>query len=398
MSAQAQTQVRGDIQSLQMLVPIVEMISPEQYAREQDKIFRRSWLLIARETDVPEPGSYKIVEIPPAKTSLLLVRGQDGRVRAFHNICRHRGNKLIREGSGCQRRFMCGFHGWVFSNEGELLHVTDEHQFPGLNKEDYGLLPVATEAWEGFVFVNLDRKPKQTLQEWMGELYPQYGNYFHRNHSLGAVVTEVNCNWHLAMNAFGEGYHTMYIHKHTMPDYQGGKSNPQRHRPFMQSVNLHSRYSAPANPDHQFTAAEAIAWRYGHKMIPAAVIGPKQDLPEGINPAATENWLFDVVTLFPNFVFLLGQHWHMEMTFWPLAHDKTSIRIDVFAYEAKNWGERISQQFAVALGRDVMREDASTLEAQQEALSSGAMEHAILTWQEAGLAQHYRAVRDMLAA
>jgi glycine betaine catabolism A len=398
MSAQAQPQFRGDIAGPQNLVPIIEMIAPETFAREQEKIFRRSWLLLAREEDVPDPGSFRTLEVPPARAALLLVRGQDGQLRCFHNICRHRGYKLALATSGCQRRFTCGFHGWVFSNEGELVHVTDEHMFPGLEKGDFGLLPVALETWEGFVFVNLDRTPRQSLRAWLGELFDQYGGYFGRNHSLGSVYTEVNCNWHLAMNAFGEGYHTMYIHKSTMPDYQGGKSNPQRHRPFMQSVNLHSRYSAPANPDHQFTAAEAIAWRYGHKMIPAAEIGPKHDLPVGINPAATENWLFDVVTLFPNFVFLLGQHWHMEMTFWPLSHDRTRIHNAFFGYEARNWGERISQQFALALARDVVREDASTLEAQQQALSSGAMDRIVLSRQEAGLIQHYRAVQEMLAA
>lgn len=398
MNVVAQPALRADGKPRQDLVPIMDVISSETYEREREKIFRRSWMLVARESDLPDPGSFRLVDVPPANASLLVTRGQDGRIRAFHNICRHRGYRLAHKPSGCQRRFVCGFHGWAFSGEGDLVHVTDEHMFPGLDRSEFGLLPVAIDSWNGFLFVNLDPAPAQTLAEWLGELHPDYGGYFDRNRLAGSFTTEIACNWHLAMNAFGEGYHTLHIHKSTMPDYQGGKSNPQRHRPFMQSVGLHSRYSAPANPDHKYTPAEAIAWRYGRKMMPAAVIGPKHDLPDSVNPAATENWLFDVITLFPNFVFLLGQHWHMEMTFWPTAHDKTEIRLANFAYEASNWGERISQEFAAALGRDVLREDAGTLEDQQRALDSGALRYIVLSLQEAGLTQHYRSTLEMLDA
>jgi len=141
MSANVETQYRGETSELSDRVAIREKLTPAYFEQERLKIFRRSWLAVGHASDVPEPGSYVVRNLPTLKTSLLLVRGRDGRVRSFHNVCTHRGNKLVREGSGCRGQFSCGFHGWTFSPEGELLVVTDEHQFRDLDKAALGLRP-----------------------------------------------------------------------------------------------------------------------------------------------------------------------------------------------------------------------------------------------------------------
>ncbi|HEY5609202.1 MAG TPA: aromatic ring-hydroxylating dioxygenase subunit alpha [Alphaproteobacteria bacterium] len=397
MSAVLKPMLRGELTTLRNQIPIKQWLSPAHYELEREKIFRRSWLPVGHTADLPRPGGYVVLDMPVFNTSLLVIRGNDGQVRSFHNICRHRGNKIVREGSGCKPAFMCGFHGWTYTPEGKLDVVTDEHQFRDLDKAKLGLIPITTAVWEGFIFVNFDDRPRQTLAEWLGELHGQYSGYFDTQERITSHRVVLNCNWNLGVNSFTEGYHTLFLHRNTVPDYQGGKTNPLRHRPSIELLERHYRHSAPANPDHKASPAEEIAFRCGHKMLPASVAAGGIPLPEGVNPSKYDKWLFDVVELFPNFVMLLGHYWHIDIWFWPLGHDKTVITQDFYAYKAKTLGERVSQEFFRTRGREVFREDLNTLEAQQEMLSSGAMDEVFLSQQEIGLQHHYRVAANMLA-
>src|SRR5580704_10631748 len=129
-----QSVFRGDHSALKNKIAIRERLAPENFVVEREKIFRRSWLCICHALDLPEAGSYHVVDVPTFKTSLLVVRGADGAIEAFHNICRHRGNKLVRSGQGRRLNFACGFHGWVYANSGALVNVPDEPQFLNFDK------------------------------------------------------------------------------------------------------------------------------------------------------------------------------------------------------------------------------------------------------------------------
>src|ERR1700741_2685940 len=102
---------KGDTSDLKNVVNLVEKIQPSHFEKEVHKIFRRAWLPVVSISDLPQRGSYVAVYVPPVKASVLVVRGQDDVVRAFYNICRHRGNKLVNDGEkGCTRAFTCPFH------------------------------------------------------------------------------------------------------------------------------------------------------------------------------------------------------------------------------------------------------------------------------------------------
>jgi phenylpropionate dioxygenase-like ring-hydroxylating dioxygenase large terminal subunit len=391
-----QSVFRGDHASLKNKIPIREKLSAENYALEREKIFRRAWLCVAHALDLPEPGSYRVVDVPTFKTSLLLCRGDDGVVRGFHNICRHRGNKLVRTGAGNRIHFACGFHGWVFSNTGELKLVTDEPQFLGIDKRELGLIPVTTEVWQGLVFVNFDATPQCSLREWIGEMYGQFDGYFDDKEKHTAYEVEVKCNWHLAVTAFIEGYHTAYLHRNTAPDYQGGKINPNRHRPLIETFTRHQRYSAPRNPDHRQTPAEAAIYKHGRLLAPA-FDGVNDGLPPGVNPLRSNTWAFDVVEMFPNFLMLNSNYWHLGIWYWPVDEGRTVIRAERIFTKARNPGDRLGQAFSKVRAREVLREDLNTLEATQEMLESGVMEHIHLSQQELALQHHFRMTDDMLA-
>ncbi len=381
-----------------LVVPLAHLISPASFELERERIFGQAWLLAAHAADLPQPGDYleRSFEVPRA--SVVVMRGQDGVIRAFHNICRHRGNRLVDLGAaGNRRRFPCSFHGWTWDCEGALRGVTDESQFVGLDKSELGLLPVHCEEWNGLVFLNFAPEPTETLTTWLGDMAPGYGDYFQSQQRLSSHRFEIEANWNLAVNAFTEGYHTMFIHRNTAGDYQGGTSNPQRHRPFMQFMKRHTRYSAPANPDHQLAPAEALAYRYGRKLLPAACF-QNDTLPLAVNPSRAPYWLFDVIELFPNVVMLLGQHYRIEIRFLPVSASRTVVLNETFVYQPANLAERAGQELFRIREKEVVREDLSLLEAQHAALATGVMEHVVLSRQEMALAHHFRVRQAMLEA
>jgi Rieske 2Fe-2S family protein len=392
-----ETVFKGNAERLKRRVPAAELVTAERFAKERERIFRRSWLLVAHERELPQPGSYVARTVPTLDASVLVVRGRDGKVRGFHNVCTHRGNKLVPEGSGTAKHLTCGFHGWSFTPDGTLAVITDEGQFRDLDKTLLDLRPIHTEVWYGHVFMNFDKTPRETLRAWLGPMYDQYDGYFEQHGLLNTRTVDIRCNWNLAINAFMEGYHTLYIHAKSVPDYQGGPVNPERHRPFMEMFDRNLRYSAPSNPHHKQTPAETLAWRYGRQCLPA-FDGDMTGMPPGINPSRTRNWAFDVVQFHPHTVMIMGNHWHIEMTFWPVDENNTHIRGVNYGYRAKNLGERLSQDFVQGRGRIVVREDLSTLEAQHAALKSGALTHFQLSQQETALQHHYRVAADMLDA
>lgn len=395
MTTITQSVFKGDVESNPRRVAVAERLTPAFHARERERIFRRSWLPVARLSEVPAPGSYVVKDMPTFKTSLLVVRGTDEQVRVFYNVCTHRGNKLVRSGTGCRRVLSCGFHGWSFSPDGTLAAVTDELSFRDLDKSLLDLPRVTSEVWEDFVFVHLGPEPEESLRAWLGELADGYRDYFPHFEQNAGYSVNVACNWNLIINSFTEGYHTAYIHRNTVPDYQGGKINPKRHRPFLELFARHHRYSAPANPDHRIYGAEALAWQFGRKQIPA-FDDSMEGMPPGVNPSRVENWAFDVVQFFPNMLILFGNSWYIEMQYWPVDEGHTRVDLRLYGYRAKNLAEKLSQDWTVSRGRQVFLEDLNTLEAQHEMLSSGAITHVQLSQQEMSLQHHYKVANEML--
>src|ERR1700730_1859779 len=159
-------------------VPTETCTSPELFELERDRIFRRAWLNMGREEDLPEPGNYVVRDLAIANTSVLLVRGKDSRIRAFHNVCVHRGNRLVGEEKGlCKGRFVCRFHSWAYDTAGQLTWVSDEANFYDIEKSALGLKPIAADLWEGFIFINLNPHPSETLAEYMAGMVPQIHGY-----------------------------------------------------------------------------------------------------------------------------------------------------------------------------------------------------------------------------
>src|SRR5262249_44889417 len=150
---------------------------------EREAIFKRAWLNVGRLEDLPKTGSYFTKNIDIANASIVVVRDRDDTVRAFHNICRHRGNRLVwndfprEETEGFCRQFVCKYPGWRYALDGSLNSIQQEAGFFAVDKDATGLEPVHCDVWNGFIFVNLDRAPRQTLRDFLGPMITALDDY-----------------------------------------------------------------------------------------------------------------------------------------------------------------------------------------------------------------------------
>ena len=122
---------------------------PEIYQLELDQIIMRNWIFAAHTSELPNPGDFKVVNV--ANESAIIVHGQDGLIRAFANVCRHRGSLVCLEETGNTRKFTCPYHGWVYNSEGELVGTRDMPD--EFHREDYGLNTVSIARVHGLIFI-----------------------------------------------------------------------------------------------------------------------------------------------------------------------------------------------------------------------------------------------------
>ncbi len=127
--------------------------SRDFYDREVERIFARCWNFMGRADRIPEPGDYFTVDF--VGRPLIVVRGRDGEIRAFDNVCRHRGSTIM-EGVGNCRVFVCPYHSWSYELDGRLRRAPEMDRTSGFDMSDWGLHPVRLETWGGFLFVNFD--------------------------------------------------------------------------------------------------------------------------------------------------------------------------------------------------------------------------------------------------
>jgi phenylpropionate dioxygenase-like ring-hydroxylating dioxygenase large terminal subunit len=187
--------------------PVANYRSEERFAAEIGRVLRRYPTPFCPSAALPEPGSY--VARDAAGTPLLAVRGSDGQVRAFRNACRHRGTQLV-AGAGCEKAFVCPYHGWTYALDGQLRHVPHAHGFPGLDKNARGLVAVEAVERQGIVFITQDT-PGITDAE-LDQLPPLIAP---GQRLRTTVESEVRVNWKILVEGFLEGYHIQSTHSQT---------------------------------------------------------------------------------------------------------------------------------------------------------------------------------------
>lgn len=178
---------------------------------EMERFFFRSWLCVGREEQIASPGDYFTREI--GEESLLFIRGQDGEIRGFYNLCRHRGTQILdqEEGRGL-KCLVCPYHVWTYSPEGQLLGAPYTENLVDFNKADFGLYPLRVEAWGGFLWADLDDLAPP-LWEDLGEFFGRFDRFPLADLRLGAKkVYQIEANWKLLIENYSECYHCAPLH------------------------------------------------------------------------------------------------------------------------------------------------------------------------------------------
>ena len=386
---------------------------PEYYQQEIDSIFSREWLNVGRVEELPRTGSYFTKEFGWAGKSIIVVKDGDGTVRAFHNVCRHRGNKLVwddfptEETSGMCRQFTCKYHAWRYNLDGSLNFVQQESEFFDLDKDSLGLVPVACDVWEGFIFVNLDPEPDQTLTEALGPIaeglagYP-YGAMTQRY----KVRSEINSNWKLFIDAFVEFYHAPILHQRQAAGEEAAKLAAMGfealHYELFSPHSMVSSWGGMAPPkdpgmvrpiENKFRSGLFGPWDKPD------VINDNQDLPPLVNPSGHRAWGTDSFLIWPNFMILIWEPgWYLTYHYWPTGPSTHVFETSLYFVPPETARDRIAQEYAFSVFKEYAFQDANTLEATQSMVESGVVDTFMLNDQEILCRHHHAAVRAQVEA
>lgn len=228
--------------------------SREFMKKEWDHMWTRVWHIGARVAELEVPGDYVVHNF--MQESVLLVRQNDGSVRAFYNVCPHRGNRLVWGDAGGMSAFTCAYHGWQFGINGRLQQAPDPENFRHGNPCDtVGLVELKCDVWGGFVWYNMDLNAKPLL-EYLDPLPSHFAN--REMEKMKRIVwrkIDVNCNWKFASDNFNESYHVRIVHpsmgSYVVEDYSGHF--------FEMYANGHNRALELGQPSSRF-AMENDYW------------------------------------------------------------------------------------------------------------------------------------------
>lgn len=200
--------------------------SADILAKDTERIFARHWNCVGRASRLAAAGDYMLRTV--AGESLIILRDRSGGLRAFFNVCRHRGTRLCREESGhLSETIQCPYHAWTYTTDGRLIGAPHMQEVEGFDKSDYSLHTAALAEWEGFVFVNVARDP-EPFEEWFAPMLHRLERYCLAELTVGHGVTyDVKANWKLVFQNYSECLHCPMIHPElsTVLPYQSGAND-----------------------------------------------------------------------------------------------------------------------------------------------------------------------------
>lgn len=306
----------------------------------ETQVLRGFPVAVAREEDVPQVGDFVTYDV--AGASVLVARGKDGQLRAFLNVCRHRGAILETEPKGNAKAFICRYHAWGYALEGNLFFVPLASLFPTLNKAECGLVELACMSRHGFVWVKARPGPMPDAQSIWGTFdadIESFGLATHQRLFQSTVVRE--CNWKLVVEAFLEGYHAKALHQKTLARY------------FLDTTI----FDFDASSIRQAGARKNL-------------LDVKDSSSAHLRDVATIFYL-----LFPNTILVFHPDWITHMTVWPVDVNRCRVEHSMLVPE-KPTDEKtlahLEKSFRFIDGEVFQKEDYVIAESIQRGMASGA--------------------------
>ncbi len=322
-------------------------ISSDVFCAEQEHIFSAQWLCVGHENQIAKPGEYFLQEV--AGESLIILRDRSEQMRAFYNVCRHRGTRMCEERSGRFRETLqCPYHAWTYSLDGRLVGAPHMEEVERFDKADYSLNAVRLGIWEGFIFVNLATEPIP-LEKYFA---PLAGKFRHWNlpqlRSARRIEYDVLANWKLIFENYSECYHCPLVHPELskVSPYDSAE-NDLCEGPFLGGFMTITKGSSLTK------SGDACA------------------LPVGDIKAEDHHRVF-YYSIFPNMLLSMHPDYVMVHQIWPQSPERTLIHCDWFFHPEASTEANFHPEDAIEFWDMTNRQDWQVCELSQQGITSRA--------------------------
>jgi phenylpropionate dioxygenase-like ring-hydroxylating dioxygenase large terminal subunit len=356
-------------------LPAWAYTSEDVFELEKNVLFRRHWQVAGHISNVPNPGDYFCLDLVGERA--LIVRGKDGQIRAFHNVCRHRGSRVVADEHGtCGSALVCPFHGWSFNLDGTFRTAPAPRSFPKLDPVEHGLKPLQIEIWHGFIFIRFVESDQPSIAQLMARHEAEIAPYRVEDQvPVGHLWTEtIDVNWKAVRDVDNEGYHVPMAH----PALQDLYGKNYFDEPFCDGT---SRSFA------QFDEESARLWSVRHYQSILPVV---EHLPESHRRA----WLY--IGLFPNAVLVFYPDSVGFYQEFPVSPGKTLQRACEYALPGESREMRLSRYLGNRINRDTVEEDIQLTKWTYEAAESSGYDGIILSDLEYGVKSFHDQLRRLM--
>ena len=345
-------------------------------ALERTHVFLTHWQVVGHVGDLPNPGDWLGFDILGERA--VVMRGQDGVVRAFHNLCRHRGARVVDGVQGsCRSAVVCPFHGWVYNLDGTLRGVARPDSFEDFDRETFGLKPIEMEIFHGFIFLRFEPGPQSSVAELLAPFALDFASY--RSAEMvsdgpSRWITELPVNWKSVRDVDNEGYHVPLAH----PGLQDLYGRDYLDHQLAGGINF-SRGAFGDKPGRTWSVRNYVAL---------------SDDPPGLLPHLRKAWTY--YGLFPATVFAFtpeGAQFYHEV---PLSAGRTRLTGRLYRYPDETRRQRLARYLALRIDRETSAEDQQLTIWSNESMASRAFDGFHLSDLEYGLRAHHDRLRELI--
>jgi len=343
---------------------------------ERDNVFLNHWQVAGHVSDLPAPGDWLGFDLLGERA--VIMRDRDGSLRAFHNLCRHRGARVVDGAKGhCKGAIVCPFHGWVYNLDGTLRGPARPDSFGAMDRARFGLKPVELEVWQGFLFLRFRPGPQPAVAEWLKPFAADFAAY--RSAGLLPVSVpgwsvDLPVNWKSVRDVDNEGYHVAMAH----PALQDLYGRDYRDLYLADGLSMSIAHYGD-RPGRRWSVRHYVA------------VSPEKDwLPPHLRRA----WTY--YGLFPNTVFAFTPESFQFYQDLPLSPGRTRLTGRIYRQPEETRAERAARYLAYRIDRDTSGEDQQLSVWSNESMLSSAFEGFHLSDLEYGVRRHHDRLRSLL--
>ena len=349
--------------------------NPALLELEMSEIFLTHWQIVGHISNVPESGDYITFDLGPERA--VIIRGEDSELRAFHNLCRHRGSRVVTGTHGhCKNAIVCPFHGWVYNLDGTLRGAAQPKSYPTLDKHEFGLRQIEMETWMGFIFIRFQNGPQPSVANYLAPYAAEFAH--HKPESMvpasEVFLNELPVNWKSVRDVDNEGYHVAMAHP-ALQDLYG----------FSYHDISYGKGLRVAKGTYKPGAGRL--WSVRNYVKYSTTI---ESLPED------RRKLWAYYGLFPNAVFITTPETVQFYQELPVDVNHSVVRGLIYRYAEETRQHRAARYLSYRIDRATYAEDTQLSIWSNESMKSSAFENFHLSDHERSVREHHDDLRSIL--